>query len=266
MTEDAEVPGHVTEAAVAAFVGAMRTLFGALPAGEWSDTPHLVSYTTHLLLPRFNGLLVLGPDADEPTAAGHLDALVGRDLPYAILSRPSAPAWVAPLAAAYGLTTLEHEPFMCLSDPATRTVPAPREAPAGFTIDVIDPADAEQVGTGARLLADGFEAPIGLLAPLVAPEVLALDGMTAYVGRVDGQPCTTGFGAVTDVHVGVFNIATPPAHRAHGYGRAVTARVLADGVRAGAHTAYLQASPMGLGVYQRMGFRTGETWNCHYPG
>ena len=40
----------------------------------------------------------------------------------------------------------------------------------------------------------------------------------------------------------------------------------ASNVRAGAHTAYLQASPMGLGVYQRMGFRTGETWNCHYPG
>jgi predicted acetyltransferase len=71
---------------------------------------------------------------------------------------------------------------------------------------------------------------------------------------------------VTDGHIGVFNIATPPAHRAQGYGRAVTARVLADGVRGGAHTAYLQASPMGFGVYQRMGFRTAETWACHYPG
>ena len=70
----------------------------------------------------------------------------------------------------------------------------------------------------------------------------------------------------TDGHVGVFNIATPPEHRGRGYGRAVTARVVADGVRAGARTAYLQASPMGLGVYQRMGFRTGETWRCHYPG
>ena len=266
MTQDAVVPGPVTEAAVAAFVGAMRTLFGALPAAEWSDTADLLAYTTHLLLPRFNGLLVLGPEADEHAAVRQLDALVALDLPHALLSRPSAPVWVGSLAAEYGLTTVEHEPFMCLADPATRTVPAPGGVPAGFTIDVIDPTDAEQVGVGARLLADGFEAPIALLAPLVAPEVLALDGMTAYVGRVFGEPCTTGLGAVTDRHVGVFNIATPPAHRAHGYGRAVTARVLADGARAGAHTAYLQASPMGLGVYERMGFRTAETWTCYYPG
>ena len=48
--------------------------------------------------------------------------------------------------------------------------------------------------------------------------------------------------------------------------RAVTARVVADGVRAGAHTAYLQASPWGIRVYERMGFRTVETWPCFYPG
>ena len=34
---------------------------------------------------------------------------------------------------------------------------------------------------------------------------------------------------------------------------------------AGAQAAYLQASPMGLGVYERMGFRTVETWTCFYP-
>ena len=90
--------------------------------------------------------------------------------------------------------------------------------------------------------------------------------MTAYVGRTDGEPCTTGFGAVAEGHVGVFNIATPPAHRNRGFGTAVTARVVADGVRAGAHTAYLQASPMGFGVYERMGFRTVETWSLLLPG
>ena len=77
------------------------------------------------------------------------------------------------------------------------------------------------------------------------PEVLAAPGLTAYVGRVDGEPCCAGLGSVDRGHVGVFNIATPPAHRRRGFGRAVTARVVADGVRAGAHTAYLQASPMG---------------------
>ena len=107
---------------------------------------------------------------------------------------------------------------------------------------------------------------MGLLAPLVAPELLSLPGMTAYVGRTDGEPCTTGFGALAEGHVGVFNIATPPAHRNRGFGTAVTSRVVADGVRGGAHAAYLQASPMGFGVYERLGFRTAETWTCYYPG
>ena len=48
-------------------------------------------------------------------------------------------------------------------------------------------------------------------------------------------------------------------------GARVTAPIVLDGVRAGAHTAYLQASSMGFGVYQRMGFRTVETWACYYP-
>ena len=90
--------------------------------------------------------------------------------------------------------------------------------------------------------------------------------MRAYIGRIGGEPCTTGLGAVAEGHVGVFNIATPPAHRNRGFGHAVTARVVANGVRAGARAAYLQASTMGFGVYQRLGFRTAETWACHYPG
>ena len=46
----------------------------------------------------------------------------------------------------------------------------------------------------------------------------------------------------------------------------MTARAVAEGVAAGAHTAYLQASAMGYGVYERMGFRTAETWPSYYPG
>ncbi len=42
-------------------------------------------------------------------------------------------------------------------------------------------------------------------------------------------------------------------------------RIVVDGGRLGAHTAYLQSSPMGVGVDERLGFRTIETWACSYP-
>jgi GNAT superfamily N-acetyltransferase len=264
VSQDA-VGDPVADGAVSAFVAAMRALSGALPTWEWTDSVDLVCYASGLLLPRFNGLLVLGPGADQGTAAAWLAVLAERGLPFAVLARPAAPSWVAPLAAARDLTTIEQEPFMCLVDPGDLGEPSTSSSGDALTIVVIDPTDNEEVGTGAQLLADGFEAPVELLAWLVAPEVLAVPGMTAYVGRTEGTPCTTGFGAVTEGHVGVFNVATPPAHRHRGFGRAITARAVDDGVRGGAHTAYLQASPMGLGVYERMGFRTVETWACYYP-
>jgi N-acetylglutamate synthase len=61
-------------------------------------------------------------------------------------------------------------------------------------------------------------------------------------------------------HVGVFNVATPSRHRRRGYGAAVTARVVADGVAAGASWAWLQSSPSGYAIYERLGFRTLERW------
>ena len=265
MSQDGLVTDPVAEDAVAALLSALRRLFGALPAGEWADGADLVSYAAHLLLPRFNGVVVLGPGASRRAAEAWLDELAFRGLPYAVLSRPAAAPWVVSLAAAHGLTVVEREPLMCLLDPSGVVETTPGVGGDQLIIHAVDPTDEEQVGVSVQLLANGFEAPVELLAPLVAPELLTLAGVTAYVGRTAGEPCTTGLGVVGDGHVGVFNIATPPVHRNRGFGHAITARVVADGVRAGAHRAYLQASPMGFGVYERMGFRTVETWTCFYP-
>src|SRR6478752_628672 len=178
----------------------MRSVFGSLTEGEWTDGTDLVSYAAGLDVPRFNGLVVLGPRADEGTAAAWLDELAFRGLPHAILSRPSGPSWVAPLAAAYGLTTVEHEPFMCHTDPAAIAAAADVSAPSGLVIDVVDPADADSLRSAQQVMADGFEAPVELLAPLMGADLLSVPGMSAYLGRVDGEPCTTGLGAVADGH------------------------------------------------------------------
>jgi predicted GNAT family acetyltransferase len=63
-----------------------------------------------------------------------------------------------------------------------------------------------------------------------------------------------------DDYVGVFNVATPPEHRRRGYGAAITARVVSDGLAAGARWAWLQSSPAGYRVYEELGFRTLERW------
>jgi predicted GNAT family acetyltransferase len=60
--------------------------------------------------------------------------------------------------------------------------------------------------------------------------------------------------------VGVFNVATPPEHRRKGYGARITAKAVASGFRHGAESAFLQASEMGFGVYEALGFRTVTTY------
>lgn len=249
-----------TEAAVDAYMGSMRELFSVIPHGRWEDGRDLVRYSTGLRAPRFNGLCVLGPSADEQRAAAWLADLADAGTPRCILARPTAPDWVGDLAARHGLTDVDREPLMLHEDPASVTVPATP------VIEPIDPDDPQDVATGQLVFADGFGGPVEVLGPLMAAEVLRIPGNTGWIGRVDAAAVTVGFGAVRAGHVGVFNIATPEAHRRRGYGRAVTAQTVAAGVAAGAHTAYLQASAMGYPVYERMGFRTAETWQGHYPG
>ena len=84
-------------------------------------------------------------------------------------------------------------------------------------------------------------------------------GARIYVGLEAGRPVTTAIAFHGERSVGIFNVATLPERRGRGYGAAITSRAAADGFAAGAHLAWLQASGMGLGVYQRLGFETVST-------
>jgi predicted acetyltransferase len=67
--------------------------------------------------------------------------------------------------------------------------------------------------------------------------------------------------------VGIFNVATPARHRGRGFGCAVTARAVAEGASRGAAWSWLQSSPLGVSVYERLGFEVLEEWVCwlHAP-
>jgi N-acetylglutamate synthase len=70
----------------------------------------------------------------------------------------------------------------------------------------------------------------------------------------------SGMGYLANGCLGVFNIATPPESRRRGYGAAMTVRVLQDAAAHGCTWAWLQASPDGYPIYERLGFRTLESW------
>jgi GNAT superfamily N-acetyltransferase len=86
--------------------------------------------------------------------------------------------------------------------------------------------------------------------------VLDRPGCAVYVGYADGEAVVSGLGWRTGRTIGVYSIATIESARRRGYGAAMTARVMADGVAAGRDVAALQASELGRPIYERLGFRT----------
>ncbi|WP_181907231.1 GNAT family N-acetyltransferase [Cohnella lupini] len=75
-----------------------------------------------------------------------------------------------------------------------------------------------------------------------------------YVGFLDGKPAAAVTAIQDGETIGIYNVATLEAYRRRGLGSAMTAHAVREGQAAGGRIAVLQASKMGNGVYQSIGF------------
>ena len=82
------------------------------------------------------------------------------------------------------------------------------------------------------------------------------DEYRGYVAFVDGRPVATSTVLLTGDVAGLYDVAVLPEMRRRGIGAAVTLGPFHEARREGARTAILHASPLGLPVYERLGFRT----------
>ena len=226
--------------------------------GGWarSQGVGVLAAVTGVPAPTLNGVWVSGVDADAGEIADLLDQVAATGLPHCLQFRPGASERLTKLALNRNMTKGDDIPLMALDDP--RQLDA-AQAVSGLRIRELRPEEAQ---IHARIAAAGFEAPAEMFLQLMTPAMLALPGLRCYLGEVGGQPVTTGFGITLGSYVAIFDIATPPAHRRHGYGAAVTARAVADGLNAGATWSWLQATPVGQPVYERLRFDTVESWPC----
>ena len=245
-------PDEVTSA----FAEDGRILAAALGARAMTRTlGHASLMITGVPIPTLNGVVTLRPSVKAADAGKLLEVMERKHIPHSIQIRPGCGSELAELAASRGLVEDEPVPLMVMQPAADRLGEVARHP--DLSIRVLAPDEASvHVAIGA----EGFGAPVELFEALVTPRVLAHPAFRAYVGTVEGEPVTTALGLVHGDHVGIFDVATPPRHRGRGYGAAVTARAALDGFEAGASFAYLQSSPAGFGIYERLGFRTLETW------
>lgn len=101
---------------------------------------------------------------------------------------------------------------------------------------------------------EGFGMARDLAERCFSSEYLDLDGVDNVIAYVDGEPVAIATVFESMGVAGVYNVATLPRHRGNGYGECVTWCVVQRAQKRGCHTAVLQSSEMGFGVYRRMGF------------
>jgi ribosomal protein S18 acetylase RimI-like enzyme len=217
----------------------------------------LFAWRTGVALPTLNGVLIMEPDrADEHVVASLLDRLAEDRLPYSLQARPAgAEKWGEP-ARSRNLAADSAIPLMALEHPDR----LPRAlATCGVAIRAAERQDIELLVTVG---AAGFQAPEKIFRGMVTEAAFELEGARGYLGYCNNRPVATGMGVTIGDFVGIFNISTIPGYRQRGFGAAMTARAVLDGLQAGARWAWLQSSSAGRNVYRRLGFRDVEEWAC----
>lgn len=256
MTTDADLCAR-------AFIATLRLLVREMPGMyEVPGSNGVTGVVSGMPVPALNGVFTDVARPGLADLAGVAAALAGLTVPWCIQCRGEPDAGTEQLGGQYGLSAREVLPLMLRR--AEPGQPGPRASePVASRVRVVGPADRARF---AAALAAGFGAPPELMAPFTTPEFFAIKGAVPYAAAADGQLVSVGLGIFRGEFTGIYNIATRPAYRGRGYGRAVTSRIVTDGIARGAPLAYLQSSAAGYPLYESMGFRTLERWTYLVPG
>jgi GNAT superfamily N-acetyltransferase len=239
------------EAVASAFLHAWEFLGEIMDGASMRIDAGAAVGMTGLPLPTMNGVWATSPELNPERLQALIDE-VDPAVPHCVQLPVDAPGELARVPTEHGLTRIDDIPLMALD--ALKST-----GQTNLVVRVLEPAD---VDLHARVAAAGFGAPGEVFQQLVTPRMAASGSVTVVVGEVADEPVTTGLAISIAGASGLFSIATPEPHRRKGYGAALTRWLVDDALDSGAHLVWLQSSPSGFGLYERLGFRTVDTWQC----
>lgn len=82
------------------------------------------------------------------------------------------------------------------------------------------------------------------------PEASALH----YIGYLGDKPVTSATLLLAGGLASLYNVSTPSPFRRQGFGSAITYAALQEAQKRGYQSAYIWSSPLGKGVYRKLGF------------
>ena len=101
-----------------------------------------------------------------------------------------------------------------------------------------------------------FHVPVRWFREIFFTEHVWRGGFVGYVGYTDGEPVATAATVTAAGAIGVYNVATVPAHRRRGFGEAVMRHAIDAAHReSGEERTILQATEHGLHLYLSMGYK-----------
>ncbi len=215
----------------------------------------VVAILTGLPFDWFSQVLV---ERDDATPDGLLEAVAvaskhGR--PFVVRLREGIDDRFVPTLARAGLVRGAGE----TATPGMAAFPIDRDRvalDAPPELEIRRATDAAGIDDHRDVVTAGFGSDPAVALGITCPDLLDHRDVVVYVGYANGSPVASGLGWRSGRTIGVYSIATVASARRRGYGAAMTARVVADGMDAGCDVAGLQASEMGRPTYERLGFRT----------
>ena len=203
----------------------------------------------------FNQVLVEHDEATPDDVLAAVDRARHLGHPFVVRLRDGIDDRFVPVLGEAGLVPDGQETWTpgMVAFPTTRHPPAAEAAPG---LEIRRVTDAEGIDVHRRVVTAGFGSAPEVADGTACPDLLTRPECVVYVGYADGTAVVSGLGWRSGRTIGVYSIATVESARRRGYGAAMVARVVADGMAAGCDAAALQASEMGRPIYERQGFRT----------
>jgi len=219
--------------------------------------PELMWFLTGDPLPGFNRVVHARFEANGVDAriGAALAPFKGRNLPMQWHIGPSTrPFDLGERLVAYGLRHVGDEPGMAADLLALDHDP---KLPPRLRVEHVRDTQALdqwcRIATGAFNFSEGVGDARARIEASLGPG--QLPARRLYLGSLEGQPMATALLFLGGGVAGLYEVGVLPDMRRQGIGRTMTLVPLLEARAEGYRIGTLHSSPMGLGIYRRLGFR-----------